>query len=82
MLKAALVSTLLGVGTELATDNDDELVRALRYGSQDTINQTGRQLVQREIRVAPTLTVRPGHVLRVIVTRDLILEPLQEGYLR
>jgi type IV secretion system protein VirB10 len=54
----------------------------LRYGSQDTINQTGRQLVQREIRVAPTLTVRPGHVLRVIVTRDLILEPLQEGYLR
>lgn len=76
MLKAALVSTLLGVGTELGTDNDDLLVRALRYGSHDTINQTGRQLVQREVNVPPTLTVRPGYPLRVIVTTDLILEPV------
>lgn len=79
MLKAALVSTLLGVGTELATDSDDTLVQALRYGTQDTINQTGRQVVQRQISVPPTLTVRPGHVLRVIVTRDLVLEPVGKG---
>ena len=79
MLKAALISTLLGVGTELATDNDDKLVEALRYGTQDTINQTGRQVVQREIRVPPTLTVRPGHILRIIVTRDLVLEPVTQG---
>ena len=76
MLKAALISTLLGVGTELATDSDDALVEALRYGTQDTVNQTGRQVVQREIRVPPTLTVRPGYVLRVLVTCDLILEPV------
>lgn len=76
MLKAALISTLLGVGTELATDSDDDLVQALRYGTQDTINQTGRQVVQREVNVPPTLTVRPGHVLRVLVTRDIVLEPL------
>lgn len=79
MLKAALISTLLGVGTELATDNDDDLVRALRYGAQDTVNQTGRQVVQRQINVPPTLTVRPGHVLRIIVTQDLILEAAQQG---
>jgi type IV secretion system protein VirB10 len=79
MLKAALISTLLGVGAQLATDNDDDLVRALRYGTQDTVNQTGRQVVQRQINVPPTLTVRPGHVVRIIVTRDLILEPVQQG---
>lgn len=73
-LKAALVSTLLGVGTEFATDGDDRLTRALRYGTQNTINQSGQQLVQREINVSPTLTVRPGYPLRVIVTRDLVLE--------
>jgi type IV secretion system protein VirB10 len=73
-LKATLVSTLLGVGTQLATDSDNDLMQALRYGTQDTINQTGRQLVQREINVPPTLTIRPGHPLRVIVTRDIILE--------
>jgi len=75
MLKAALVSTFLGIGTELAANNDDDLVRALRYGSQDTINQTGRQFVQREVNVPPTLTIRPGYPVLVMVTRDLTLEP-------
>ncbi len=72
MLRAALISTLLGVGTEFATDGDGELTRALRYGTQDTINQTGQQLVQREVNVRPTMTIRPGFPLRVIVTRDLL----------
>ncbi|GHC96873.1 TrbI/VirB10 family protein [Novosphingobium pokkalii] len=76
MLKAAFVSTMLGAGTQLVAQGDDELTRALRYGLQDTINQTGRQLVQREIAVPPTLTIRPGFALRVLVTRDIVLEPL------
>jgi len=79
MLKAAFISTLMGVGTQLATDSDSELMKALRYGTQDTINQTGRQVVQRQINVPPTLTVRPGHILRVLITRDMILEPVQAG---
>ena len=76
MLKAAAISTLLGVGTELAADSDEDLVRALRRGSQDTVNQTGQQIVRRQLNVQPTLTIRPGHPLRVIITRDLILEPI------
>lgn len=76
MLRAALVSTLLGVGAELGADGDDALVRAFREGSQDTINQSGRRLVERAMNVPPTLTIRPGFALRVIVTRDLILEPV------
>nr|WP_264612535.1 TrbI/VirB10 family protein [Sphingobium sp. B11D3B] len=79
MLKAALVSSLLGIGTELAVGSDDALVRAVRTGTQDSISQTGRQVVQRELSVPPTLTVRPGHVLRVIVTRDLVLDPIMPG---
>ena len=76
VLKAAMISTLLGVGTELTTDNDSDLVRALRLGTQDTINQAGQQIVQRQLNIQPTLTIRPGYPLRVIVTRDLVLEPL------
>jgi type IV secretory pathway VirB10-like protein len=75
MLRAALVSTLLGVGAELGSDGDDALVRALRDGSQDTINQSGRRLVERHVNIPPTLSIRPGFALRVLVTRDLILEP-------
>lgn len=74
--KAALISTVLGVGTELGADQEDDLTQALRRGTQDTINQTGQQLVRRQLNVQPTLTIRPGYRLRVIVTRDLILEPV------
>ena len=76
MLRAALVSVMLGMGTEFAADGDDSLVRALREGSQNTIDQTGKRLVERELAVAPTIVVRPGHVLRVVLTRDLVLEPV------
>jgi len=76
LLKAAAVSTLFGVGAELSADSEDDLTRALRRGSQDTINQTGQQIVRRQLNVQPTLTIRPGHPLRVVLTRDLVLEPI------
>jgi type IV secretion system protein VirB10 len=75
LLQAAGLSTLLAVGAELAADEEDRLVRALRDGAQDTINQAGQAIVQRQLQVAPTLTIRPGFPVRVIVTRDLVLEP-------
>ncbi len=75
LMKAAGLSTLLGIGTELATDDEDRLIRAIRDGAQDTINQAGQQIVLRQLQVAPTLTIRPGFPVRVIVTRDLVLEP-------
>lgn len=74
LMKAAGLSTLLSIGAELATDDEDRLIRAIRDGAQDTINQAGQQIVQRQLQVAPTLTIRPGFPVRVIVTRDLVLE--------
>ena len=56
----------------------DVLIRALRDGAQDTINQAGQAIVQRQLQVAPTLTIRPGFPVRVIVTRDLVLEPYRD----
>lgn len=73
--KAAALSTLLGVGAELAADDNDRLISAIRGGAQDTINDAGQQIVRRQLNVAPTLTIRPGFPVRVVVTRDLVLEP-------
>lgn len=78
LMKAAGLSTLLAVGAELTMDDDDRLVQAIRSGSQDTINDAGQQIIQRQLQVAPTLTIRPGFPVRVIVTRDLVLEPYGE----
>lgn len=74
--KAALISTVLGIGTELGSGSDDDLVRAIRRGTQDSVSQTGQQIVRQQLNVQPTLTIRPGHPLRIIVTRDLVLEPM------
>jgi type IV secretion system protein VirB10 len=75
LAKAAGLSTLLSVGTEFAIDDDDRLLRAIRNGGQDTINDAGQEIIRRQLNVAPTLTIRPGFPVRVIVTRDLVLEP-------
>lgn len=75
LLQAAGLSTLLAVGAELGADEEDRLIRAIRDGAQDTINQAGQAIVQRQLQVAPTLTIRPGFPVRVIVIRDLVLEP-------
>ena len=77
--KAAALSTLLNIGAELATDESNEIARAIRDGAQDTIGDAGEEIVRRQVGRAPTLTIRPGFPVRVIVTRDLILEP-QRGY--
>ncbi|MDB5579065.1 MAG: conjugal transfer protein TraI [Bradyrhizobium sp.] len=76
--KAALLSTILGVGAEAESSGSDDLVRAVREGTSSTINQAGEQIVRRQLNIQPTLTIRPGYPLRVIVTRDLILAPLAQ----
>jgi len=73
VLRAALVSTLLGVGSEIGAGGEGELARAFRRGTQDSIGRAGDQIVSRELNVRPTLTIRPGFPVRVLVTRDLIL---------
>ena len=73
LLTAAALSTLLGVGAELgATNNDSAIVTALRRGSTDSVNQTGQQVVRRNLNIQPTVTIRPGFPVRVIVNRDLV----------
>jgi type IV secretion system protein TrbI len=79
LLGAAALSTLLAVGTEVNSGTDANgtnggLLQALRRGAGDSFNQTGQQLVRRNLNVQPTLTIRPGSPVRVIVNRDLVLE--------
>ncbi|WP_297321967.1 TrbI/VirB10 family protein [uncultured Bartonella sp.] len=82
LTKAAALSTLLSVGSELAMDDDDDrLVRAIRNGAQDTFNDAGQKIVDRQLNIAPTLTVRPGFPIRVIITRDIVLEPYSDASL-
>ena len=79
LFKAALLSTILGVGAELGsgadTGSNTGINQALRLSAANSLNQTGQQVVRRNLNIQPTLTIRPGYPVRVIVNRDLVLEP-------
>jgi type IV secretion system protein VirB10 len=79
LLKGVALASLIGVGTQLSIgNNENDLVKALRQSVQQSTNQAGQRLVERELDVQPTITVRPGWPLRVIVSKDLVLNPYQE----
>lgn len=74
-IKGAALSSLLSIGSELASDDGDRLTRALQNAGQDTANRAGQRIIDRNLNVQPTLKVRPGWRFNVIVSRDLILKP-------
>ena len=75
---AAGLATLLGIGAELGPGEDGDIERAIRRGTSDTINEAGQRAVDRSLGVQPSITVRPGWPVRVIVTRDLVLRPYEK----
>ena len=81
LIRGIALSTLLSVGTELATadEDDSDLVRAFRDSTQSNINRAGERIVERQLDQQPTITIRPGWPLRVIVHKDLVLSPYRAG---
>lgn len=75
LARGILLSSLLGVGTELAWANEGDVTRAFRESVQDGTDKAAGALVKRELDVQPTLRVRPGWPLAVLVHRDLLLRP-------
>lgn len=78
ILGAAGLSTLLAIGSEAGGSEESDLTRALRRGAGRGVNDVGQQFVSRSLARAPTLTIGPGARLRVLLTRDLVLEPYLE----
>lgn len=79
LLKGIVLSTLLGVSTELTFgDEEDDLVEAIRESTQDSVNQAGQRITERNLNIQPTITVRPGWPLRIIVNKDMVLRPYRD----
>ncbi|MCK0166211.1 conjugal transfer protein TraI [Jannaschia sp. S6380] len=78
VFRAAGLATLIGVGLEAGRDGEDAIADAIRDSAQQTVGTAGERIIQRQLEMPPTLTIRPGTPVNVIVTRDLVLEPLRE----
>ena len=83
LLKGIALSTLLGVGSELATNGSTQtsgqgnIIVSLRQSGDNSANQAGQQIVSKDLAIQPTLTIRPGLPVRVLVNRDIVLRPYQ-----
>ncbi|MBF5007153.1 TrbI/VirB10 family protein [Diaphorobacter caeni] len=81
IVAGAALTTLLGVGAELAApenrQNGNRIIIAGRDSAQDSINHVGQELTRRNMNVQPTLTARPGLPVRIVVKTDLVLRPYQ-----
>ena len=77
LFKAAILSTILSVGSDagVSGNSSGSLAAAIQQGMSQSFNQVGEQVVGRSLAIQPTLTIRPGFPVRVLVTRDLVFEP-------
>ncbi|MEN3176895.1 TrbI/VirB10 family protein [Gluconobacter sp. OJA] len=75
VFKAALVSTILSVGSAADISGGNGIAQALRTGGSQGFNQIGEQIVGRSLNIQPTNIIRPGFPVRVMVRRDLVLTP-------
>ncbi|MCR6659793.1 MAG: TrbI/VirB10 family protein [Asticcacaulis sp.] len=75
LLKGIGLSSILGITAQTGSSSDSDLVKAIRESTQQSVNQAGQKIVEKQLNVQPGLTVRPGWPLRVIVHKDLILKP-------
>lgn len=78
LLKGIALSTLLGVGSELTLSGQGDLVQAIRMSTQDNVSRAGGQLTQRSIGVQPTITIRPGALVRLVVHKDIVFASAQK----
>jgi type IV secretion system protein VirB10 len=65
-----------GLPTELSFGRDEsDLVEAIRESTQQNADRAGQQITMKNLDIQPTITVRPGWPLRLVVHKDLILQP-------
>jgi len=76
LLEGVGLSTLLGTGSQIAFGNQQsDVVQAIRESTQDSVNQAGQRITERNLNIQPTITIRPGWPIRVVVHKDLVLRP-------
>lgn len=73
---ASLISAVLGVAANESEDEDDaRLSQSIGDAAAQQAAQTGSRIVDRELNVRPTLRIRAGARVRVLVSQDIQLRP-------
>lgn len=74
LMKGMALATLLGAGTELSISGNGELVRAIREATQTGSTRAADEITRRNLDISPTITIRAGAPVHLLVRQDLIIE--------
>ena len=82
LAKGILLSTLFSVGAASAQDagarsSGGLVINSAGSGVANNAQEVGQRITERDLNRQPTITVRAGWPLRVIVSKDMILSPYQ-----
>lgn len=75
LLKGVAISTLLGIGADLQFSGNGGLIEAIRQSGTQNVSRAGDQLTSKALDIQPTITIRPGAPVRLVVHRDLVFAP-------
>jgi type IV secretion system protein VirB10 len=79
LIKGAAVASLLAATTQAVAGNTEgfnpTVPQVWAHNGAGEINQVGQQLTRRNLSIQPTITVRPGYSVNVIVTKDMVVPP-------
>jgi len=79
IIGGAAVSSLLAATAQRSEGNvtgyQPSLPQAWASGTAAGINEAGQQLTAKNLQLQPTITVRPGFSVNVLVTKDVVIPP-------
>jgi type IV secretion system protein VirB10 len=83
ILKGAAVASLLAATTTAVAGNTEgynpTVPQVFARNAAGEVNQVGQQITSRNLRIQPTITVRPGFSVNVVVTKDMVLPRYAEA---
>ena len=76
LVGAVLLSSIIGAGANLATDSsaDGSFIDDIGDAAAQQAAFVGSDIVRRQLDIQPTITVRPGFRLNILVGKDMVLE--------
>lgn len=81
LLTSVVLSSLIGAGTAIVTNNDNDKNNDWKYaagqGAGEQIINIGNKFAERVINIAPEITIAPGQKFNIIVSSDMVLEPVK-----
>jgi type IV secretion system protein VirB10 len=86
IISGAALSSLLAATAQRSagdvTNYQPTVAQAWAGNAAGQINQAGQQITARNMQIQPTITVRPGFSVNVLVSKDIVIPPYPRGGVR